>query len=226
MEQQGLRTQQRLILLCAGLKLVVTFGFLTRSTRIRCTVSFLDKFASFGLNVHASIANVLKNFIWRDLRTLEKKTCVRFIVRTNQLNYIRIFNGTGCYSNLGLTGGEQDISLMYPGCINNGTPVHEFMHALGLAHMQSHVDRDDFLTINWQNMEKIYESQFDKVNSTVFSNYGTPYDYWSVMHYGRKDFSKNGLDVMVPKDISYIDVIGQNFISQGDIDRVNRMYEC
>lgn len=118
------------------------------------------------------------------------------------------------------------MSLANPGCFINGIPIHEFIHALGFAHMQAHVDRDDFLTINYQNMDEVWKPQFAKVDPLNYGNFGTLYDYWSVMHYGRKAFSNNGNDVMTPKNISYIDIIGQRKISEGDIDRVNRMYEC
>ena len=39
--------------------------------------------------------------------------------------------GYGCYSHIGRIGGKQDLSLG-DGCARNvGTPLHEFMHALG-----------------------------------------------------------------------------------------------
>ena len=47
------------------------------------------------------------------------------------------------------------------------------------------------------------------------------------MHYGRKDFSINGLDTITTKDPTMQSVIGQRTqMSVGDIARINKMYKC
>lgn len=161
---------------------------------------------------------------------LEKKTCIRFIVRVKHVNFIRIVNGKGCYSRLGKIGGMQDISLQNPGCVQKGTLIHEFIHALGYDHMHNHIDRDEFVTIHLENVPKDEksQSQFDKVDPRFLSNFNTSYDYFSVTHYARNAGSiSRDLDVLVPTDSSFIDIIGQQqTISEGDIERINKMYEC
>src|SRR4051794_17644050 len=84
------------------------------------------------------------------MKMIEDTTCVRFVERTNERDYVSIYKGDGCHSRLGKTGGRQDMSLA-----NNcpqGTVAHEFMHALGILHHHSRTDRDDFVTINWENI--------------------------------------------------------------------------
>lgn len=52
---------------------------------------------------------------------------------------------------------------------------------------------------------------------------GVSYDYSSIMHYGSKDFSKNGLDTITPKQSGVI--IGQrDGMSNSDIWKINNMY--
>jgi len=41
-------------------------------------------------------------------------------------------------------------------------------------------------------------NNFLKYSRSVIDSLGTPYDYRSVMHYGRKYFSKNGKDTITP----------------------------
>ena len=61
--------------------------------------------------------------------------------------------------------------------------MHEIGHALGLYHEQSHPKRDRYVTINFDNVVENRKSQFDKEMYTM--QYGVPYDYLSIMHYGR-----------------------------------------
>ena len=55
-----------------------------------------------------------------------------------------------CWSYIGMIGGSQDISIA-PGCTRL-IPVHEIFHALGRWHEQSRPDRDNFVTINLDNV--------------------------------------------------------------------------
>lgn len=61
------------------------------------------------------------------------KTCIRFVPHAGERNYIRLTSGnTGCWSSVGMVGGEQDVNFQSPGCLFQvGTPIHELMHALG-----------------------------------------------------------------------------------------------
>ena len=57
---------------------------------------------------------------------------------------------------------------------------------------------------------------------------GSPYDYESMMHYGKGYFAKSsGLITIQTLDPKYQNVIGQRKgFSQGDIEQFNKMYNC
>jgi astacin len=159
--------------------------------------------------------------------SIEAETCIRFKYRTHQHDFVNIYSGRYCKSNLGRVGGMQEISLNRKTCMEKGIIIHELLHALGYIHMHSRPDRDKYVKIQWKNIQPKWFSEFNRVNPNIFMHLGTPYDYQSIMHYGSTAFTKNGDHTIVPKNEAYLHVIGQrNGLSEGDIKRINTRYHC
>ncbi|KAF4517888.1 hypothetical protein B566_EDAN001842, partial [Ephemera danica] len=179
-----------------------------------------------------------------------RHTCVRFRPRVTSRDedYVSIESfKAGCYSAVGRIGGRQILNLQARGCtaligipihelmhvigfhhehsrsdrdtyvkihwnniervlkqgvtllwdVSIGIPIHELMHVIGFHHEHSRSDRDTYVKIHWNNIERGDEHNFDKELGT--SAFRIPYDYGSIMHYARDDFSKNGKDTITPK---------------------------
>ena len=154
----------------------------------------------------------------------EANTAFRFPLRTaanaaQYPNWVRFTNAGGCWSMLGMRGGQQTISLDV-GC-STGNSIHEIGHAAGLWHEQSREDRDLFVTINWANIQTGMAAQFNQ-HITDGDDLGA-YDYGSIMHYPRPAFSSNGQETITPTNASA--QIGQrNGLSPGDIAAVQALY--
>ncbi|GFT56953.1 astacin-like metalloprotease toxin 1 [Trichonephila clavipes] len=156
-----------------------------------------------------------------------KDTCIRFIKRTNEKDYIRIFRGQGCYSHVGKTGGAQPVSIGQ-GCNLMGTVLHELGHAIGFFHEQNRSDRDDWLTIYWENIKEGAEANFIKLKPEQHQLI-TEFDYDSIMLYGEYAFSKEyyKLKTMVPKKSNKpLKEVGWKNLSKADITRIKKLYGC
>uniref|UniRef100_A0A3B5KZF5 Metalloendopeptidase n=1 Tax=Xiphophorus couchianus TaxID=32473 RepID=A0A3B5KZF5_9TELE len=128
-----------------------------------------------------------------------------------------------CWSYIGHQKRGQFISLNKDGCLSRRTVQHEVLHALGFNHEQVRSDRDRYVLIYHQNIKSGNEHNFQK---KVTNNLGTPYDFQSVMQYGKYAFSKNGLPTIVAKSDSKWDWGRATEMSVNDIARVNKLYKC
>jgi len=153
-----------------------------------------------------------------------QKVCVRFQPRRNERNYIYIHSGSGCSSWVGMIGGAQKVSLARRGCMYHKTILHELGHALGFQHEQCRSDRDSYVTINTRNVHRNMLYNFDKMNT---NNYA-PYDYTSVMHYGKTAFSKDNRSItIVTKNSRYQNTIGNaRNLSANDVSAMRTKYRC
>ncbi|XP_019631584.1 PREDICTED: uncharacterized protein LOC109475422 [Branchiostoma belcheri] len=158
------------------------------------------------------------------MEEFHRRTCIRFVPRTNEQNYIHIRRSTGCHAYVGVQGGAQEVSLG-DGCLGKATIMHELMHAAGFWHEHSRPDRDDWVYIYLENVPQDSWHAFDKHSET--RTLGLAYDYGSIMHYESHAFSMNGRQVIVPRHSTNGIVLGaaQDF-SYLDLQKLNTLYQC
>ncbi|XP_050727620.1 zinc metalloproteinase nas-4-like isoform X2 [Eriocheir sinensis] len=152
------------------------------------------------------------------------KSCIRFVPRTIEKDYIHILKGDGCSSSVGRMHGAQEVSLG-PGCIYVGIVIHEFMHAAGFWHEQSRSDRDNYITINMFNVQKGRKNNFDKYGWDKILSLGIPYDLESVMHYGPYAFAKQGRPTIIPRE-SGAEMGQRHGFSKRDVEKLQKLYNC
>ncbi|XP_048008619.1 meprin A subunit beta-like [Megalobrama amblycephala] len=179
----------------------------------------------YELSVNLSIN--YKGIILRAFEQFRLKSCIDFKPRAAEQFYISVESREGCWSSVGRTSpGGQTLSIGN-GCGTKGIVEHEFLHALGFWHEQSRYDRDDYVTIKFENIIKGKESNFDKYSENETTTQGTPYDYYSLMHYDKNAFSNGNGSTIITKLPELQNVIGQRLdISEYDAIELNKLYKC
>lgn len=182
-----------------------------------------DRTIVYHINEEDFGASVLQKI--RDaIAAIEGRTCLRFRERQNDEHAV-IIQGThsGCFSNVGLTGGRTQTLNLGRGCYTIGTIIHEMLHTIGFFHMQSTHDRDNFVTINRENIIAGKEGNFHKYTLASINDFGVAYDYGSVMHYSDIAFSKNGKKTIVPVQEG-VEIGQRRGLSDSDVTKLNKMY--
>ncbi|CAL1283062.1 unnamed protein product [Larinioides sclopetarius] len=175
-----------------------------------------------------SALNSLKPLIKKAMEQYHKLTCIRFVERTSQTDYVEMLKLKGCWSYVGKRGKNQTLSLG-DGCGRVGTIVHELGHAIGLIHEQQRSDRDKSVIVFLDNVLKGYESNFNKL-PTSDELKSKDYDCNSIMQYGEYAFSKQPrkLKTMEGKksNCKLREPYEKPGLTNKDIEFINKLYKC
>lgn len=174
---------------------------------------------TFGKNLSSSARSKAVQAI----RHIEAQTNVRFYNATGQptsgyginFPYVEIIDNsdpTISWSYLGRIGGRQELAIGAYASV--GSVIHEFCHAVAMFHEHQRYDRDNYITVNYGNIESGQNSQFDKrtTNYYIIGNF----DFNSIMLYDSYSFSKNGSPTMTTKGGQ---VFWANRTGLSDLDR-------
>ncbi|MDM1554594.1 MULTISPECIES: M12 family metallopeptidase [Chryseobacterium] len=172
--------------------------------------------------IASNMGSINVNKINTAVNEYNTKTNTRWVQRTNQSNYVEFIfgssNGSDGWAHIGYQGGKQTVSLdQY---ISVGSVIHEMGHTVGLYHEHSRQDRDQYVSIQWGNIQDGQSYNFNKYTSGTDIG---PFNINSVMMYWPSSYSKNGLPTIKRAD-------GTNFtynrtgFTTGDINTINAMY--
>jgi hypothetical protein len=168
---------------------------------------------------------------------------IKFIPRTTEIEYVNFTGKTDAGNNtshVGFIKGERsDINITaFWWRENEWMPAHELGHVLGFFHEHQRWDRDQSVTIHYENIKDGRASDYDWIPKTNWLVTTLPYDYKSIMHYRicwtskREDECTDCVGnspgaVISPVNTNYDRVIGQwteNHLSALDAERVQIAY--
>ena len=104
--------------------------------------------------------------------------------------------------------------------------LHELGHVIGFFHEHSRPDRDEYIRINYENIQYgVSFREFDAYVHPGFNTLGFTYDYNSIMHYDGDQSSIDGTQTIVAHD-SAIPVGLSVALSPLDMKKTNLYYNC
>ncbi|CAG7630006.1 unnamed protein product [Allacma fusca] len=175
------------------------------------------------------------------MKEIEIRTskCVNFQFWNNDIgqpDHINInWEKAGCSSPVGRRGGRQLLNLEAPQCfLDRNIIVRQLLHAMGFYPEQGRSDRDEYVEINWWNIQDGQVFNFEKYDTV---DYGVPYDYTSIMHFKCDAFAidpsqytvhskkPEGNDAYAQSERKRItESFGLGGLSDGDILQIRRFY--
>jgi hypothetical protein len=176
-------------------------------------------------------------------RWMDTGAKIKFVPRKAEVEYVRFTGNTDAGNNTTHDGFKKglrtDINITaFWWRQEEWMPAHELGHVLGFAHEFQRWDRDQFVTIHYDNIKSGRAPDYDWIPKTNWLVTSLPYDYRSIMHYRIcwaskcEDQCKDGIGsspcaVIEPVDKKYDGVIGQwgdNRISELDAERARLVY--
>lgn len=173
-------------------------------------------------DVAADMPSVNRMRISGAIKYWNQRTNLRFEWRTDQPNYVVFERGEGCSADVGMIGGRQVIKLS-PEC-SFGNTLHEIGHCIGLFHEHTRLNRDEYIRINYENVEEGAEDNFIRadIRTSDVRDWAGQINFGSIMMYPPTAFSKNGQPTIVRKDgrgyasqrevLTFVDIMGVNYM--------------
>merc|ERR1719244_631323 len=181
------------------------------------------------------------------INEVEKHTCIRFPDFTNEEHYLTTRRSGACNPNQGWGSASSYVGRTYPSIspqplftsagscwdANNGAHValwvHEIMHALGVMHTQTRLDRDDYITVHQDNIDPNRFNNYEMCSGGECNAHGLPYDCQSTMHYRDYFFKVDDAagPTMTAKDPNTCNLkTGGDAVIATDWELLNIMYDC
>lgn len=155
---------------------------------------------------------------------ISQKTGFKLIPRVKQRDYVYFkYNGKdgGCSSFVGRKWGKQYIRI--PEWCSAGSIVHEILHAIGMRHEQTRWDRNQYVKIHWDNIQKEQRHNFNRL--FFYTRSYTDFDFDSIMLYGPFSFAKDPNKPTITKADGSLYQVNRKEMSSLDIKTIEKMYQ-
>ncbi|XP_057308285.1 zinc metalloproteinase nas-14-like [Hydractinia symbiolongicarpus] len=170
------------------------------------------------------------------MKSISMNSCVKFKeipIDDKTTFHVRIVSEIGCASEYAGRGNVmffQKLSLQRDICLQKWVIAHELFHVLGFQHEMNRPDRDRYVNIIWENIDKKKnEVQFERISLSNAETFDVAYEYNSIMHYHAYTFAINkNKPSILPTDptMSYLSIGPGDKPTEMDYIKLNLLYDC
>lgn len=172
----------------------------------------------------------VRDLILSAVEEINAEGCVTLTASTrSDADHVSIQLGSDYSSHFGRQGGTQKLTVVAEK-IHRGSVMHELMHALGFGHEHNRPDRDDYVVIDFDNIQDAAKPYFKKYTSSdQVKDEQLAYDYLSLMHATDMYDDRVNIDTSKPviwrKDGNQ--GLGQrSMLTSLDKQRLRKIYNC
>ncbi|GAU97032.1 hypothetical protein RvY_08395 [Ramazzottius varieornatus] len=203
------------------------FGFID-AQKNRVPQKWTDGIVPYKISKRFAPAEL--KLILESLAVISEKTCVKFKPFKGETSFIQISLGMQCQSAIGRTGGAQSL-LLARNCLNQRSILRELMHVLGFNDEHLRSDRDQFITVNLNNVGEGDRIFFEKLSDQELPRFGLPYDYDSVLqvpaNWKVDPKASPSAVTIVPKAGKGVSQLGRSqTLTHLDINKISSLYGC
>jgi hypothetical protein len=188
--------------------------------------SYLWPNGTVPYTIGAAVPSALRQFITNAIQSYANNTPVRWVPRSGEADYV-VFKSEPATANecgdsyVGKIGGPQTINLNVDttSCTVDET-IHEMGHAIGFEHEMTRGNRNYYVNVRYENIDKNEWSQFNQDLTQVDL---LPYEYASIMHYAVDGFQRNDFNTIDTIPLG-IPISHGHGLSPGDIEAVRTIY--
>ncbi|XP_055860506.1 uncharacterized protein LOC106053522 isoform X2 [Biomphalaria glabrata] len=178
----------------------------------------------------------------RAIKYIMDRVCVTYVDETARWNssvpnwftlngyknngFLKVALGTGCAADAGPGNGNQS-RIIYP-CSDYYINIHEWLHTLGGAHVQQGPIRNNYISVNYDDITPSLQYSYNAYywTSTSYNSVNYFFDPASVLMYDAGTWSRNSLETYTPiRD----DIFQPNFSpSTDDVNflELNQVFQC
>src|SRR5665213_1519157 len=126
---------------------------------------------------------------WRAMgRWMDTGANIKFVPRTTEVEYVFFTGHINAGNNTTHDGFKKGVRTevnitAFWWRQEEWMPAHELGHVLGFAHEHQRWDRDQFVTIHYENIKDGRAEDYDWIPKTNCLASSLPYDFRSIMHY-------------------------------------------
>uniref|UniRef100_A0A0N5A0S5 Metalloendopeptidase n=1 Tax=Parastrongyloides trichosuri TaxID=131310 RepID=A0A0N5A0S5_PARTI len=181
------------------------------------------------------IANgINQSYITKAIENIENNTCITFSKKEATINNdygINFVMRASCdfdFYGKNPTGKKGQFIYIGSDCSEDVLKIQEYIHyALGVKSEHNRIDRENYISIDNDNVDPLKSHKFTIDDETVTSLYDTQYDFGSFTHASPTGFGKNKAQIVTAKEHHeyYKEMMGQKImVSFNDYKLLNMLY--